>query len=97
MCLVKADTAVIFVMLIVTASMSVAVFVAEVVIDQYATGKHGEQAESHLLKMEIRFYSSLNWIDVHLNAAGWIDINRKGENDGEGNTAKSIEEVVVQE
>jgi len=46
--------------------------------------------------MEIRFYSSLNWIDVHLNAASWTDINRKGENDGEGNTAKCIEEVVVQ-
>lgn len=46
--------------------------------------------------MEIRFYSSLNWIDIHSNAASWIDINRKGENDGEGNTAKCIEEVVVQ-
>jgi len=27
--------------------------------------------------MEIRFYSSLNWMDVHSNAASWIDINRK--------------------
>lgn len=47
--------------------------------------------------MEIRFYFSLNWIGIHLNAASWIDMNRKGESDGEGNTAKCIEEVVVQE
>lgn len=49
--------------------------------------------ESHLLKMEIKFYSSLNWIDVHSNAAGWIDINRKGENDGEGNTANALRKL----
>lgn len=40
MCLVTADTAVIFGMLIVTASMSVAVFVEEVVIT--LIGKHEE-------------------------------------------------------
>lgn len=42
MCLVTADTAVIFGMLIVTVSMSVAVFVEEVVIIWCTTGKHEE-------------------------------------------------------